>query len=276
MLLPNPSWANHGPIFADGGCRVGSYDYYDPATRGLDFDGCLKSLAAAPDGAAVLLHACAHNPTGVDPSPAQWDELSALLSRKRRTPLFDMAYQGFTSGDADVDAAALRRFVADGHRVLLAQSFSKNFGLYGHRVGCLSVLTDIPEETAAVTSQLKIIARPMYSNPPLAGVRIVEQILSDDALEASWREEMHGMASRIISMRTVLRDNMQKLGSAHNWDHVVNQNGMFCYSGLTKEQVAELRDKHSVYLMRNGRISMAGVTSGNVEYLANAIHEVTK
>lgn len=276
VLLPNPSWANHKAIFTDAGCAVETYDYYNPAGKNLDFDNCIKSLSDAPDGAVVLLHACAHNPTGVDPSPEQWKEISAVLKAKGHLPLFDMAYQGFTSGDVDADAASVRQFVDDGHRVILAQSFSKNFGLYGHRVGCLSVLTDSKEEAQAIDSQLKIIARPMYSNPPVAGVRIVEEILSDDFLEQSWRDEMKGMAQRIISVRSSLKDQLKELGSTHNWDHIVNQNGMFCYSGLSKEQVEQLKNDHSVYLTSNGRISMAGVTSGNYEYLANAIHEVTK
>lgn len=276
VLLPNPTWTNHTAIFTDAGCNITSYDYYDPVTKSLAYDACLKSLSDAPDASVVLLHACAHNPTGVDPSPEQWSEISAVLKAKRHLPLFDMAYQGFTSGDADADASSVRQFVEDGHRVVLAQSFSKNFGLYGHRVGCLSILTDTPKEKEAINSQLKILARPMYSNPPLTGVRIVDEILGNHELEQSWRTEMRAMAKRIISMRILLKEALIKLGSSHNWDHIVDQNGMFCYSGLTKEQVDELREKHSVYLTSNGRISMAGVTSKNVEYLANAIHEVTK
>lgn len=276
VLLPNPSWANHKNIFKDGGCEVGSYTYYEPETRSLDFDGCLASLSKAPAGSVVLLHACAHNPTGVDPSPEQWKQISSVMKERDLFPLFDMAYQGFTSGDADVDAGSVRQFVEDGHRIVLAQSFSKNFGLYGHRVGCMSVLTDSPQEAAAIDSQLKIIARPMYSNPPIHGVRIVEEVLGDNELEQSWRKEMKGMAERIISVRTVLKKNLENLGSTLNWDHIVNQHGMFCYSGLTPEHVQRLTKEFSVYLTANGRISMAGVTSRNVEYLAHAIHEVTK
>lgn len=276
VLLPDPSWANHANIFRDAGCEVGKYAYYDPETRSLDIEGCVRSLEDAPDGTVVLLHACAHNPTGVDPSLEQWTRLSAVMKEKRHLPLFDMAYQGFTSGDMDTDAASLRTFVDDGHRIMLAQSFSKNFGLYGQRVGCLSVLTDSTEEAVAIDSQLKILARPMYSNPPITGVRLVEEILSDPELDQLWRTEMKGMADRITSMRTLLKGNLEGLGSPHSWNHIVDQNGMFCYSGLTKEQVGKLREEHSVYLTSNGRISMAGVTSKNVEYLANAVHAVTK
>ncbi|KAI0559362.1 aspartate aminotransferase [Gracilaria domingensis] len=275
VLLPDPSWANHRAIFTDAGCHVASYSYYDPQTKSLDIDACLDSLENAPHGSVVLLHACAHNPTGVDPSMEQWAALSNVIMHKSHLPLFDMAYQGFTSGDMDVDAASVRLFAEDGHKIVLAQSFSKNFGLYGQRVGCLSVMTDSEQETKAINSQLKIIARPMYSNPPIAGVRLVEEILNCDDLQSIWRSEMKGMAERIISMRSRLRQHLIELGNEHDWDHIVNQHGMFCFSGLSKEQVDRLRDEFSVYLTANGRISMAGVTSDNVDYLADAIHHVT-
>mmetsp|Transcript_9308 Transcript_9308/g.16762 ORF Transcript_9308/g.16762 Transcript_9308/m.16762 type:complete len:410 (-) Transcript_9308:1122-2351(-) len=276
VLLPTPSWANHNAIFTHAGCNVHSYRYYQPSTRGLDFSGMIADLEGAPKGAMVLLHACAHNPTGVDPSPEQWKEVSKVCLRGGLLPFFDMAYQGFTSGDAEKDAVAVRMFVEDGHDVVLAQSFSKNFGLYGHRVGALSFVTSSPAEADAVTSQLKILARPMYSNPPITGVRIVNEILREAPLEAKWREEMRGMAERIISVRVQLRDELEKrCGSPLDWSHITSQHGMFCYSGLTPEQVDRLSNEWSVYLTRNGRISMAGVTSHNVTYLADAIHAVT-
>jgi len=275
VYLPTPSWANHGPIFTHAGCEVRSYRYYNAATRGLDEEGMLADLEAAPAGAAVLLHACAHNPTGVDPSSAAWSALSDVLSQRGLLALFDMAYQGFTSGDAEADAAALRLFAKRGHLVILAQSFSKNFGLYGHRVGALSVMTSSQAEADAVQSQLKILARPMYSNPPIHGVRVVNEILREAPLEARWREEMRSMAERIISVRTALRTGLERRGSPLDWSHVTSQRGMFCYSGLTPEHVDRLASEHSVYLTRNGRISMAGVTRHNVDYLADAIHAVT-
>ncbi|CAN8071859.1 unnamed protein product [Agarophyton chilense] len=275
VLLPDPSWANHRPIFTDAGCHVASYSYYDPRTNTLDIDACLNSLANAPNASVVLLHACAHNPTGVDPTMEQWAAISNVVLEKSHLPLFDMAYQGFTSGDMDVDAASVRLFAEEGHKIVLAQSFSKNFGLYGQRVGCLSVMTDSEQETQAINSQLKIIARPMYSNPPIAGVRLVEEILNCEDLQHLWRSEMKSMAERIMSMRRRLREHLIELGSEQNWDHIVNQHGMFCFSGLSKEQVDKLRHNFSVYLTSNGRISMAGVTSDNVDYLAEAIHHVT-
>lgn len=276
VLLPKPSWANHAAIFRDAGCRVGGYRYYDEGSKGLDFEGCVRDLEEAEEGSVVLLHACAHNPTGVDFGEGEWGRVSEVVREKGMVALFDMAYQGFTSGDLDVDAEGVRRFVREGHRVILAQSFSKNFGLYGQRVGCLSVVGDSAEEREAVESQLKIIARPMYSNPPIVGVRLVEEILKDEKLEMMWREEMKGMAERIQGMRRMLREGLEGAGSGLDWGHVEKQNGMFCYSGLTAGQVDRLRREFSVYLTANGRISMAGVTTGNVGYLADAMHEVTK
>eukprot|EP00168_Porphyra_purpurea_P002008 TRINITY_DN12360_c0_g1_i1.p1 TRINITY_DN12360_c0_g1~~TRINITY_DN12360_c0_g1_i1.p1 ORF type:complete len:400 (-),score=100.41 TRINITY_DN12360_c0_g1_i1:288-1487(-) len=192
VLLPNPSWANHGAIFHDAGCTVGTYTYYEPSTKSLNLEGMLADLRAAPAGATVLLHACAHNPTGVDPDGDAWAAISAAVAEAGLHPLFDMAYQGFTSGDADADAAAVRRFVADGHAVVLAQSFSKNFGLYGHRVGALSVMAGDEAAAAAVTSQLCILGRPAYSNPPVHGVRLVDEVLGDAALAAQWRGRCGG------------------------------------------------------------------------------------
>lgn len=276
VLLPNPSWANHAAIFRDAGCAVGTYTYYEPSTKSLNLEGMLRDLRDAPRGATVLLHACAHNPTGVDPDAEAWGEISAAVADAGLHPLFDMAYQGFTSGDPAVDAAAVRRFVADGHAVVLAQSFSKNFGLYGHRVGALSVMTGDAAAAAAVSSQLCILGRPSYSNPPLHGVRLVDEVLGDAALAAQWREEVAGMATRIAGMRTALVAALADAGSTADWRHVTDQNGMFCYSGMSADTVARLAAEWSVYLTSNGRISMAGVTSKNVGYLAEAMHAVTK
>lgn len=214
--------------------------------------------------------------TGVDPSTEQWREISSIMKKRRLQPLFDSAYQGFTSGDTNVDAASIRLFVDDGHKVILAQSFSKNMGLYGHRVGCLSVLTDSSQEARAVNSQLKIIARPIWSNPPITGVRIVDEILGNSDLENQWRSELKGMADRIKYMRTGLREALRAVGSKHNWDHIVNQNGMFTYSGLSANCVERLAKDYSIYLTKNGRISMAGVYESNIQHLAKGIHEVTK
>eukprot|EP00316_Scyphosphaera_apsteinii_P012464 CAMPEP_0119315378 /NCGR_PEP_ID=MMETSP1333-20130426/35607_1 /TAXON_ID=418940 /ORGANISM="Scyphosphaera apsteinii, Strain RCC1455" /LENGTH=424 /DNA_ID=CAMNT_0007320719 /DNA_START=30 /DNA_END=1304 /DNA_ORIENTATION=- len=276
FYLPKPSWGNHSKIFAAAGLDVRGYRYWDPKTLGLDLDGMIDDLKEIPDGSAILLHACAHNPTGVDPTPDEWRTISAALKGRDVALFFDTAYQGFASGDAERDAFALRLFEADGHAFALGQSFAKNFGLYGERVGVLSLLCSDPDEAKRVESQLKILVRPMYSSPPLSGARICLEVLKDEKLSAQWRDECATMANRIISMRSALKEALEKQGSVLSWEHVTNQIGMFCYSGLSPSQVDRLRDEFHVYVTRDGRISMAGVTSHNVDYIAAAIHTVTK
>jgi len=274
--MPDPTWGNHLPIFRDSGVAPMKYSYYDKATCGLDFSGMVKDLSAIPEGSVVMLHACAHNPTGVDPRPEQWKDLSALMKERNLFPFFDMAYQGFASGDGDRDAYALRTFIEDGHRPVLTQSYAKNMGLYGERIGALTVMTETAEEAKAVESQLKIIIRPMYSNPPINGARIVTEILSNSELRTQWEGEVKDMADRINSMRTLLRKGVEGAGSTKSWNHITDQIGMFAFTGLTVEQVGRMTSEFSVYLTNDGRISMAGVTSNNVGYLAKAMHEVTK
>lgn len=275
IWVPIPTWGNHNQIFKFSGLEVKTYRYYDPKTCGLDFAGMVEDLSSAPSGSVILLHACAHNPTGVDPKPEQWKELSALFKSKNLFPFFDMAYQGFASGNVDRDASAVRSFLSDGHQIALAQSFAKNMGLYGERVGLFSLTTLDKDEADRVMSQLKIIIRGMYSNPPINGARIVSEILSQPKLNDQWLVEVKGMADRIISVRSQLKDLLAKEGSIRNWDHITDQIGMFCYTGLSKDQVKSLIEEHSVYLTNDGRISMAGVTTKNVGYLASAIHKVT-
>jgi aspartate aminotransferase len=276
VWLPKPTWGNHTPIFKHSGLDVDGYKFYDPKTCGFDFQGALDDIRKIPERSVILLHACAHNPTGVDPSLEQWRELSAVVKQKNLFPFFDMAYQGFASGNIDRDAQAVRLFLKDGHKIVLAQSFAKNMGLYGERAGAFTVVTENKEETAKVMSQLKILIRAMYSNPPIYGARIVSEILGDEKLRADWLLEVKGMADRIISVRTRLRDNLKKEGSSKNWEHITNQIGMFCFTGMTPDQVEKLTKEHSVYLPKDGRISMAGVTSKNVDYLASSMHAVTK
>lgn len=276
IYLPKPSWGNHTPIFKYAGFDVAGYTYYDAKTCGLDFAGAMKDISAIPEGSVILLHACAHNPTGVDPSLEQWKEMSAVIKQRNLLPYFDMAYQGFASGDVDQDAAALRYFVDEGHTVLLAQSFAKNMGLYGERAGAFTVCCSSQEEAARVESQCKILIRPMYSNPPRHGARIAAEILTNPGLKAEWLVDVKGMADRIIAMRTQLKAGLEKEGSTLNWQHITDQIGMFCFTGMTQDQVAQITKNHSVYLTKDGRISMAGITSGNVAYLAAAMHAVTK
>ncbi|PNS16937.1 hypothetical protein CAC42_4901 [Sphaceloma murrayae] len=275
IYIPTPSWANHKAVFTDSGLKVEQYRYYDKKTIGLDFDGMVEDIKKMPKGSIVLLHACAHNPTGVDPTPDQWKAISEAVKEGGHYPFFDMAYQGFASGDTDKDAFALRHFISEGHEVALSQSFAKNMGLYGERVGAFSIVTSTPEEKTRVDSQVKILVRPLYSNPPVHGARIASTILNDPALNKQWLSEVKGMADRIIKMRALLKGNLEKLGSKRNWEHITDQIGMFAYTGLTGEQMDVLAKEHSVYATRDGRISVAGITSGNVGRLAEAIYKVT-
>mmetsp|Transcript_33057 Transcript_33057/g.80342 ORF Transcript_33057/g.80342 Transcript_33057/m.80342 type:complete len:437 (+) Transcript_33057:136-1446(+) len=276
IYVPNPTWGNHIPIFQNSGLEVRKYRYYDSESSDLDFDNMIKDIKDMPQGSIILLHACAHNPTGMDPTLEQWKEMSETVKKQGLVPFFDCAYQGFASGDPIKDAASVRMFVEDGHLISMVQSFSKNFGLYGNRVGSLSLVGADEDEAKRVVSQMKTVIRPMYSNPPRHGAQIVSTILSDERMTQDFLDQCRGMADRINLMRTELHDALEKAGSTKNWDHITKQIGMFAYSGLTKDQVVEMRDKHHVYCTMDGRISMAGVTTHNVEYIANAIHDVSK
>ncbi|KAK3263085.1 hypothetical protein CYMTET_28091 [Cymbomonas tetramitiformis] len=273
VYLPNPTWGNHKKIFPNGGVAVKSYRYYNPATRGLDFQGLCEDLCAAPAGSIILLHACAHNPTGVDPTHEQWAEILKVVKAKQLLPLFDSAYQGFASGDLDRDAQAVRMFVNAGLEVIICQSYAKNMGLYGERIGALSFVVADAGVAKKVYSQMQQVIRPMYSNPPMHGAAIVERILSNKENYEAWKLEVKGMADRIISMRTALHSALQKLGTPGNWDHILNQIGMFTFTGLNSAQVTNMTKKHHVYMTQDGRISMAGVTAAKAQYLAAAIDD---
>lgn len=274
IYLPTPTWANHNAVFKGAGLETAQYRYYDKNTISLDIDGLLEDLKNAPSGSAVLLHACAHNPTGVDPTQAQWQKIYRVINEQGLFPFFDMAYQGFASGDCDRDAYAIRYFIAQGAQVALCQSFAKNMGLYGERVGCFSLTCADEEERARVESQLKILIRPLYSNPPIHGARIASEILNHTRLRGLWLEEVRFMATRMIEMRKLLRENLESMGSQQSWEHVTSQIGMFCYTGLSPEQVDRLASEFSVYGTRDGRISICGINSENVEHLSKAIHAV--
>ncbi|ORX67373.1 aspartate aminotransferase [Basidiobolus meristosporus CBS 931.73] len=277
VYIPTPTWGNHKAVFTDSGLEVAQYRYYDKNTIGLDIDGMLQDLKNIPEKSIVLLHACAHNPTGVDPTKEQWNQISDVIKERGHFCLFDMAYQGFASGNTDVDAYALRKFVSEGHNVALCQSFAKNMGLYGERAGTFSVICSDAKERENVESQLKILIRPMYSNPPLTGARIVSTVLENPDLKQEWLSEVKLMADRIIDMRVSLKKYLlEDFGSKKNWNHITDQIGMFCFTGLTPEQVERLTKEFHVYLTKDGRISMAGITTKNVKHLAYAIHEVTK
>jgi len=276
ILLPDPTWGNHIPIFANAGLVVKRYRYYSRKTNALDLDGMLEDLKGAKEGSVVLLHACAHNPTGCDPSMEQWKQISDLIFEKKLNVFFDSAYQGFASGNAEADASALRLFVKEGHSLALAQSFAKNFGLYGERCGTLSFVCPKGEaQTSTVLSQLKLIIRPMYSSPPIHGSSIVKTVLADEALRAQYYTECEFMANRIGDMRTTLVEKLKEAGSSHDWSHVTSQIGMFAFTGMNADMCTQLTEEHAIYLTKDGRISLAGLNPGNLEYVAKAVHAVT-
>ncbi|KAI5293844.1 aspartate transaminase aat1, partial [Ascosphaera acerosa] len=273
IYIPTPSWANHAAVFRDSGLEVATYRYYDKSTIGLDFAGLLEDVRAAETGSVFLFHACAHNPTGIDPTAAQWQQIAQAVKEKGHFAFFDMAYQGFASGDTERDAFAVRHFNEQGLPVALCQSFAKNMGLYGERVGAFSLVCASAEEKKRVDSQIKILVRPLYSNPPIHGARIASTILNDARLNEQWLGEVKGMADRIIEMRALLKENLEKLGSKRDWSHITSQIGMFAYTGLTPDQMEALSKEHSVYATKDGRISVAGITSKNVQRLAEAIYK---
>ncbi|KAL7601692.1 hypothetical protein Lser_V15G22041 [Lactuca serriola] len=272
IYIPNPTWGNHTKIFTLAGLTVKTYRYYDPVTRGLNIQGLLEDLSSAPSEAIVLLHACAHNPTGVDPTLEQWEQIRQLIRSKSLLPFFDSAYQGFASGSLDKDAQSVRMFVGDGGECFIAQSYAKNMGLYGERVGALSIVCRSADVASRVESQLKLVIRPMYSSPPIHGASIVATILKDRKLYDEWTLELKAMADRIITMRKQLFDALSARGTPGDWSHIIKQIGMFTFTGLNTKQVTFMTKEFHIYMTSDGRISMAGLSSRTVPHLADAIH----
>ncbi len=274
VYLPSPTWANHQNVILHTGLPPAKqYRYYDAKSRGIDMDGLLEDLGNAPPGSVVLLHACCHNPTGCDLTTPQWEDVLGVIRNKALIPLFDCAYQGFGSGSLETDGTAVRLFEAAGIDMMVACSFAKNMGLYGERVGALHFVCKSAEPVAAVLSQLKKIVRAMYSSPPTHGALIAEMILNDEEAFKEWEAELVVMSGRIKSMRSLLKGTLDELGTPGNWDHITTQIGMFSFTGLTAEDCDYIRTKYSVYMTRNGRISMAGLNTRNVKYVAEAIHD---
>jgi aromatic-amino-acid transaminase len=273
VLISDPSWENHRALFEGAGFQVAAYPYYDPATHGLDFAGMCAALRAAPAGTIVALHACCHNPTGVDLTAAQWQEVAQILKSQRLVAMLDIAYQGFAEG-VDADAAAVRLLADEGLSFFVASSFSKSFSLYGERVGALTIVTGSRDESARVLSQLKRVIRTNYSNPPTHGGSIVAAILADPKLRAQWEEELAEMRNRIKAMRQALVDGMKTRGVKRDLSYVLKQNGMFSYSGLTPAQVDRLRDEFGIYAVSTGRICVAALNSKNVDYVCDALAKV--
>jgi aromatic-amino-acid transaminase len=272
VYISDPSWENHRALFESAGFVVNNYAYYDEATHGVNFTGMLAALKAMPRGSIVLLHACCHNPTGADLSSAQWDEVIAAVSAGGLIPFLDMAYQGFAAG-IDEDGEVVRRFAAAGGALLVSNSFSKSFSLYGERVGALSVAASSAEEAARVLSQLKRVVRTNYSNPPMHGGKVVATVLATPELRQLWEDELAGMRVRIKEMRGEFVRKLKEKAPGRDFEFVRQQIGMFSYSGLTQEQVAKLRAE-SIYAVDTGRICVAALNSKNIDRVIDAIAKV--
>ena len=275
VAISRPSWENHRALFERAGFEVVEYTYYDAQTHGLDLDGMLASLAALPKQSIVVLHACCHNPTGVDPTLDQWRQIAQVIKDNDLVPFMDIAYQGFGDGLHE-DAQAVRLFVEMGLNCLISTSFSKSFSLYGERIGALTIVADDEEQAKRVLSQVKRVIRTNYSNPPTFGGAVVAEVLNDDALFALWDDELASMRDRIKLMREQLVSKLKANGVDTNFDFVLQQKGMFSYSGLTAEQVDALRELHGIYAISSGRICVAALNSGNIDHVANAMSEVLK
>jgi aromatic-amino-acid transaminase len=272
VFISDPSWENHRALFESAGFVVNTYAYYDPATHGVNFEGMLESLNAMPAGSIVVLHACCHNPTGADLTQEQWGEVIKAVTANGLVPFLDMAYQGFGSGLAQ-DGAVVKRFVEAGGPLLVSNSFSKSFSLYGERVGALSVVATSAEEAARLLSQLKRIVRTNYSNPPMHGGKVVATVLSTPELRQLWEDELAQMRVRIKRMRDELVEKLKAKAPGRDFDFVRQQVGMFSYSGLTKEQVGKLREE-SIYAVDTGRICVAALNSKNIDRVVDAIAKV--
>ena len=273
VLISDPSWENHRSLFSQAGFTVETYPYYNAAKRGIDFDGMLTALNVAPEGTIIVLHACCHNPTGYDITPEQWDQVIATVKSRKLVPFLDMAYQGFGYGIAE-DGAVIGKFVASGQDFFVSTSFSKSFSLYGERVGALSVLCEDKEEAARVLSQLKIVIRANYSNPPTHGGQVVATVLNTPELRSLWEKELGDMRLRIKQMRIALVEKLKAAGVKQDMSFITQQIGMFSYSGLTKDQMVRLRNEFGVYGTDTGRMCVAALNSKNIDYVCASIAKV--
>lgn len=273
VLISDPSWENHRALFTNAGFDVGTYPYYDAANRGIRFDAMLAALNAAAPGTIAVLHACCHNPTGCDLTLAQWAQVAATCQARGLVPFLDMAYQGFGTGIAE-DGAAVQLFLAQGISFFVSTSFSKSFSLYGERVGALSVVCSSAEECARVLSQLKIVIRTNYSNPPTFGAQVVATVLTTPALRAMWEEELAGMRERIKATRGHLVSKLQAAGVKGDLGYITQQMGMFSYSGLSVAQMQRLRSEFGVYGVDSGRICVAAINSRNIDRVVAALAQV--
>ena len=275
VYISDPSWENHRALFERAGFEVETYPYYDAATRGLNFDGMIAALQAMPAQSIVVLHACCHNPTGVDPTAEQWSQIAKVIKERNLVPFLDIAYQGFGSGLTE-DAEVVRMFAGLDITMFVSSSFSKSFSLYGERVGALTVIAGDKDETVRVLSQIKRVIRTNYSNPPTHGGMIVANVLNNPARFALWETELAAMRERIRDMRKQLVEKLAAQGVAQDFSFVLKQRGMFSYSGLSAAQVDRLREEHGIYAVSSGRICVAALNSGNIDAVAAGIAAVLK
>jgi aspartate/tyrosine/aromatic aminotransferase len=276
VWISEPTWANHPAIFQAAGLPTQTYPYFDAATNALDFDAMMGAISQVPAGDVVLLHGCCHNPTGVDPTPAQWGRIAATLAKRGVLPLLDFAYQGFGDG-LDDDAAGLRTLVEHCDEMLIASSFSKNFGLYCERVGAMTVVARDADQARAVQSHVKTVIRRNYSNPPAHGGQIVATILGSEDLTRQWHADLAAMRQRINGVREQFVSKLDARGVTLSQDgnaFIVRQKGMFSFSGLDKAQVQRLRDAYSIYMVASGRINVAGLTPANIDDVCDAVAAV--
>lgn len=275
VWVSNPTWANHQGIFTAADLDIRTYPYYDPERHGLNLDGLITVLEDIPENDVVLLHACCHNPTGVDPSVDDWETIAKVCKERRLLPIVDFAYQGFATGWID-DAVAIRALCEYGVEFLVCSSFSKNFGLYQDRVGALHVVAKNADEASRILSQLKVIVRTNYSNPPAHGSSIVSTILNDRELTQLWEEELKAMRHRINGVRSQFVEALRKAGVPGDFSFISEQKGMFSFSGLSPEVVERLREQYSIYMVKSGRINVAGINDGNCDRLCAAIADCLK
>jgi aspartate/tyrosine/aromatic aminotransferase len=273
LWVSDPTWANHSPLLGGAGLNIQTYPYYDAESSSIRFDEMLNALRGAPAGDVVLLHACCHNPSGLDPGEEQWRAIADVIVERELLPFFDMAYQGFAR-DLDADAYAVRYLASRVPELLLSTSCSKNFGLYRDRVGTLTALAADAESRAIVDSQMNSFVRTMYSVPPDHGAAVVSIILNDAELRAEWVAELDEMRERLSGMGALLHGALKIKAPEHDFSHLINANGMFCFLGVTPEQVNRLKKDFGVYMVGSSRINVAGITPGNVDYLASAIAAV--
>ncbi|XP_026464745.1 aspartate aminotransferase, mitochondrial-like [Ctenocephalides felis] len=275
LFVSKPTWPPHIGIMKNVGLPVKQYTYTNSEVK-LDFKGMMRDVAMMPDKSIILLQASAHNPTGVDLKKKQWKILAKSIKQKQMLPFFDLAFQGFATGDMNIDAFPLRYFVSHGINLCVASSFSKNMGLYAERVGVLSFTTDCKEESDRIMSQLKIIIRPLYNSPPAHGARIVMEILSDEELYCMWQKDLKKMLLRLRKARVHLYKALKKQGSKKNWKNILSQIGPYYYMNMSDEHVKRLKDEFHIYVRHEGRLSLAGIKKLNVDYVAKGLHEVTK